>query len=199
MSGERAGQEASHGSGMGDFTTLGQPFSLHAIEGYCESPPAPAQFKVNGSTAAERMARLGKRARSAMRAKQMDRYSALLDAAGEVTDDADEALDLLSERVTAWTRDMRSGQLDPDEVLQNIAECPAVLAWVTKSYASVAGDADAAMAMINMDPADYQTSLLERFPALEQSLPVVTEAWLRGDPGAQDPLADPRGTEGGDA
>lgn len=170
---------------------LGEQLTLGAMSAYDESPPAAAQVKVNGRTPAQRMASLRQRRRAAIRRQQLDRREAVRNGAIERIEDADDTLDVLEERIDAWLTDMRSGALDPSDMLNRIGGCAPVVSAVRDSYKSVGRDRDAADAMIDTDPAEYEAELLQRFPLLQQSLPVVTEAWLRGEPGAADPLAEP--------
>ena len=182
----------SRGSGMSGIVGVqGKRFPLSAMSAYDESPPPAAQVKVNGRTPAERMASLRQQHRDAVRRKQLDRHGAVLSGSIERIKDADDTLDVLDERLDEWLTDMRSGALDPAAMLRNIGECAPVINAVRDAYDSVGRDREAADAMVDTDPVDYEAELLGRFPLLQQSLPVVTEAWLRGEPGAADPLAEP--------
>lgn len=157
---------------------------------YIANPPQEAQQRINGDTPLHRVELLRERWEKRMRGVQLQRFASLRDPRAEQIEDADDTLDLIPELARAWISDMDAGVLDPEQVLKNIAEIPAILQVIAQTYVDAERDAEAAYAMVDLSPADYTARLAERFPSLRDSGPYVTEAWLRGEPGAPDPLRD---------
>ncbi|MBF4768334.1 hypothetical protein ISU10_11205 [Nocardioides agariphilus] len=159
------------------------------LDAYIDSPPAEAHVRVNGDTPLRRVERLRDRWAKQQRAKQTDRYAAVLTPARESVKDADKTVDLLSDKISGWLDQMRAGTLDPEQVMKNLADVPAVLKAIQQAYDECDRDAEAARAMIDLPPAEYAQRLEERFPSAGHGI-YLTTAWLRGEPGAQDPLGD---------
>ncbi len=158
------------------------------LENYTSNPPPEAQQRVNGDTPLGRVERLRERWERQERAKQIERYNALHERTEAEVEDADETLDLIPEKVASWVAAMEAGTLDPEQVMRNIAELAPVITAIQETYANAQRDAEEATAMIDTDPATDAKQRAERFPSLRRSGPYVTEAWLRGDPNAPDPL-----------
>jgi hypothetical protein len=169
----------------------GLPMSISAMREFCENPPVGAEQTVGGVKPVKRMKALMQRAEEAERQKMLDRYNGLHTSTTDKVEDADETLDLVEERIDGWLKQMKAGRLDPDKVIDNVRLLPEVLTAIAETYDAAKDDAEAAYAFIDQDPADFQADQLKRFPALEKSLPMVTEGFLRGASDAPDPLAPP--------
>ncbi len=148
-------------------------------------------MRVNGDTPLRRVERLRDRWARQQRAKQAERYAAVLTPAREAVKDADETVDALSDKISDWLDQMRAGTLDPEQVMKNLSDVPAVLKAIQQAYDECDRDAEAAGAMIDLDPAEYAQRIAERFPAAAHGI-YLTTAWLRGEPGAPDPLGGDR-------
>ncbi len=157
---------------------------------YLANPPAEAQQISNGATPLSRVQGAWDRWQTRQRSVQLDRYQSLRESCAERVTEADEAVDVLKDRAEEWISEMESGDLEPDQVIKNIAEAMQVLRAVSQTYADAERDADAAYAMVDLTPIDYTTKLAERFPSMSDPSVYVTEAWLRGEPGAPDPLGE---------
>lgn len=177
---------------MGALDDLGTPMTLRAMRASVDNPSPEAERTVNGTRPRTRLKALSERREQALEAERVRRCNRLAERATAGVEDADETLDLTTERIAGWVKAMSAGRLDPETVIDNIRQCPEVLTAITEVYDSAAKDAAAAAEFMEQDLADFEQDQLDRFSALADSLPRVTEAWLRGEDGAPDPLAEPK-------
>lgn len=164
--------------------------TLAQMRAYLDNPPREAEQTSNGMKPVRRVKNLADHRETALRQTMLDRYTGLHARAVARVEDADETLELVEERIESWTKQMKAGRLSPEDVQKNIAQLPEVLKAINEEYDAAAGDAQSAHEFIDTEPADFERAELDRFPRLADSLPVVSESWLRGEPGAPDPLGD---------
>lgn len=168
--------------------SVGRPMGLAEVEEWLLNPPPSAQFKRNGRSPELRMETLYERGRLKVAADQRDRYNEVRSRAVESCDGAATTISEVTAAVEQALAAMRLGTGSPEDVMAAVREGTATLSRLHQSLDFIDRDAEAATAMIDTDPTEYQAAQVERFPMLAKAMPVVTEEWLLGDPAAPDPL-----------
>lgn len=177
---------------------LGEPYTLRRFAAYRENPPEGAERRINGRTPLQRIEAVDDRRRQGIREHQRAGYDRLRErAVGEVQGDEEELREVLK-ALQGMRADLVAGRVgDIDKFMTDIADSFQVVRTVVAELDGIDTDAEAAAEHIDMDPADYEESLLKRFPAYADSLPVLTEAYLLGEEGALDPLAKAKDADAG--
>jgi hypothetical protein len=165
--------------------------TLRQFDAALENTSPDWERTINGNKPKKRWKDLRDRRAQALRAEQVRRYTGLHEVATQKINDADETLDLLEEQIDKWFKALKAMRLGPDEGMSNVKASTPVVQSCIRDYESAAKDAEAATEFIDQPVEDFEEDQLARFPSLRQSLPVVTNAWLAGEPGAADPLAAP--------
>ncbi len=161
---------------------LGVPMTLAQVRDYCANPPnVEAERTIAGRTPIKRMQALADRYEEALFNQMLGRVQLLHERATARVKDSDETLDLVEQKITEWAKALRSGRLSPDEVLANVREIPPVLTAIRTDLDASRDDAEAAEEFLEQDVAEHQKAELDRLPAMRNGLPVITEAWLRGE------------------
>jgi hypothetical protein len=179
---------------MGVFDAVGTPVTLQQMREWCENPPQGAEQVFQGQSARHRGEAFTARYEESLWSTMVERRNSLRDRAAARVEDADATLDLTEDTIAKAAKDLRSGRMTPEQVLTFVRQIPPVLTSVMGDLDASRDDGAAAAAFMEQDPADFQKAELERFPTLQ--VPRVTEAFLRGNPGAPDPLAPPRDLDG---
>jgi hypothetical protein len=179
---------------MDVFDAVGVPMTLAQLRAWCENPPPGAEQIFNGQSAHKRGQDLEPRYEESLWNIMVGRRNTLHERAVARVEDADATLDLTEETIEKAVKALQSGRMLPEEVLEVLRQIPPVLDHVRQDLDASRDDAVAAEEFLDQDPADFQRAELERFPTLQ--VPRVTEAFLRGDPSAPDPLAPPRDPDG---
>lgn len=154
-----------------------------------DNPPSPAYTTpINGRTPLDRAKDLHAQARTHWRQKQLSRHEEFVsDVSGRLAADLAEVKDA-RKAVARLATDLRCGRVSPQEAMETVAGSMKGVDQVLQVVESVERDEEAASTMVDTDPADYETELLERFPAMaEQGTPLLTEEYLRGE--AESPFA----------
>ena len=81
----------------------GERFTLHKFRAYRNNPPAGAEQTTNGSTAVKRIKAAEARHEQALFDQMTGRYTGLHERSTARVEEADAALDLLEENLTALT------------------------------------------------------------------------------------------------
>lgn len=169
----------------------GRRMSLAECERYRRNPPAEANQRANGSTPIQRMDGLTDAIRQLYRGRMEANTQRLADRAFERVEGADDLLDLIEERLDEWDSGLDSGRLTDGDIFDNLRGLHEPLAAARSEYDAAAADAEAGRAFLGQTEEEFEKQQIDRFPRLADSLPLVTEAWLRGEPDARDPLATP--------
>lgn len=126
------------------------------------------------------------------RRKQVDGYTTVCNRANEAVEDSEEVLREAIKATKQSRRDLKRGTLNPADVVTRIVpESMRGADEFLRDIEIIERDKEAATAMVDLDPADYQETVLERFPSMP--LPTLTEEYLLGQ--ADSPF---RGSGGGE-
>jgi hypothetical protein len=86
-----------------------------------------------------------------------------------------EALKALADEITA---DVKAGRLSPSEGRKELGKCSTVYRQLQAREQQCAHDEEMASALADEDPADWQERMVAKYPALRESLPVLSPADL---------------------
>jgi hypothetical protein len=175
---------------MAALDDVGVPVTLWQWRAWCQNPPPGAEQVSQGQSAHKRGEAFAARYEESLWNTMIERRNTLHERAVARVEDADTTLDLTEETIEKTAKALRSGRKTPEEVLDIVRQIPPVLTSVMQDLDASRDDAVAAEEFLDQDPADFQKAELERFPTLQ--VPRVTEAFLRGDKSAADPLDKPR-------
>jgi hypothetical protein len=167
----------------------GRPMAILNMDHWLDNLPAGAQLKRNGRSPEQRMQALRDRARKAKRSLMVERYNNLRTKSGETATATAKTLGDLQKQIDAALKGMKQGTVSPDEVMALCADGIKVSNRVNSVVDELERDDEAATSMIDMDPADYESLLIERFPQAAKGLPIVTEDYLLGEDD-RDPLGE---------
>jgi hypothetical protein len=164
----------------------GQRFTLRRTDDWLDNAPAEAQALHGGVSAFQKVTGLRAAVITELNQKRIDRYGRIHEGAVQgVTELTDWGGEALREIETACTRMRQTG--DPAEVIQIAIRRLNMLPRVVAAVEELVKDEEAANALVDMDVRDFQEQEIERFPALAQTLPLVSDEWLRNEPGAPNP------------
>lgn len=142
--------------------------------------PTPGMLQViNGRRPYDRLGDVRTQAKTRMRRKQIKRYDSVRERDAELIKEDREAVTEVLKAARAMKRDLKRGLITPDEVMQKVARSIKGAEELVEHVRQVERDEEAATAMVDMPPGDYEQSLLERFPA--QGAPILTEEFLCGE------------------
>ena len=167
----------------------GVPMSLLQMADWLNNPPADALRKRQGRSPEQRMQALYDRARKAKRRVMVERYDNLRTKSGQTATATAKTLDDLAKQIDAALNAMKQGTVTPDEVMALCADGIKQSNRINSVVDELERDDEAATSMIDMDPADYEAMLIERFPQAAKGLPVITEDFLLGEDD-RDPLGE---------
>lgn len=167
----------------------GVPAALRYTESLIENPSPELMLRYNGATGLSRLENFHKRYRQKVRDQQVQRYGTVHESAGQRATDTARAVEQITKDLQAQLRAMKGGTLSPDEVMRFIAQAIRTVKAVEQTCDGIERDSEAATAMIDTDPSEWQQAEEERFPLLANSLPVLTEGYLTGETDA-DPLGE---------
>jgi hypothetical protein len=137
---------------------------------------------INGGTPHARLVDLHKQAEQRMRGKQIARYTQVCTEANDIIDANTKDLADVMAAVARLRKDLKRGLVEPAEVMKQVAESMKGVQAVIADVRRVEQDEEAATAMVDQSPEDYEQDLIERFPVLaEQGTPYVTDEYLRGE------------------
>lgn len=149
------------------------------LNNLAQNPPPGAEQVFNGRTAHSRIIELHKQAVAGVRARQIKGYNTVRERAAALINDDTEAVPEVRKGVRELERDLKRGLVSPDEVMQKVAQSIKGTEELVEHVRQVERDEEAATAMVDASPEDFEQSLLERFPSLR--VPQVTNEYLRGE------------------
>ncbi|MFC7494524.1 MULTISPECIES: hypothetical protein [unclassified Nocardioides] len=166
--------------------------TLLDMEARIQNPPATWQMRINGRTPLDRTEQVYGKRRQQVRDQQRAGYQRVLEAAVEKCNTGIRDVQSIDKEIQALRRALRNDPSQAAEIQKWVSRAVHELDRIATSVQTVQDDEQAAMEVIDQDPAEWEASLIERFPGRANGLPVFTEGWLRGEKDAPDPLGGER-------
>lgn len=162
--------------------------TIHNLREWVQNPDPGANEIINGRTPHDRAKHALSQAEKRIRDKQVGLRETNRQGDETFVKVSCEVLDELDEAVTAMRKGLKRGTADPQDVMRKIAESMRQLRDFAVEAEAIDANAEAADAMVDKDPADFEQEQIDRFPSVPG--PVLTPAYLRGE--APSPFDEPQ-------